>query len=193
MTADRARYAPSEIELEVPCGTFLFRLPPVQIAKIQEARAIKISYPDGGVASRPKAIGTIIREHLQGVGGAIPELIVDSYYGDYDLADSREVVIQAFIGGGRGTDLEDKPVLVDEAKARRLVIDHFDPMPLEEKWKLATAILISCARGYIPPAKPGDEDAPPGNADAAGTETSSSTSPPQSGTSPSSDKASTDS
>lgn len=162
-----ANVAAAEISLELPFGTFLFRLPPARIAQVQEARGVRFQYPDGSTGKRPKPIGTIVREHLAGVLGDVPnEFLVDDYTGDHDGADSREVIIQALQGGGMA-----------DMDARRLVIDNIDPWPENERWKLATAILVACVRGYIPPTQPG-EDSDQGNAEAAGATTSSTTPPP---------------
>lgn len=168
MADPAAQFAPSEIDLILPFGTIKFRLPPVRIARLQQARGIKLTYPDGATGVRPKPIGAIVREHLVGVNGDVTALVVDSYLGEYDAEDSREVIVQGMIGGG-----------MEEHAARLLVVEQVDPWPLEEKWKLATAILVACAQGYVPPVDPGAEDA--GNAEAAGA-TTSSTSPPPSET-----------
>lgn len=170
--ANVQRFAPSEIEIDLPRGSFLCRLGAVQIARIQEVRGVKVTYPDQGIALVPKRIGTIVREHLAGVGGALPVLTVDSYFGDYDPQDSREVIVQGLIGGGRGL-VDGEVIDVSEAYARRMVIEEVDDLPLDERWRIATTILVACTQGFTPPV---DEDAPPGNVD-AGPGTSSSTSP----------------
>lgn len=151
----QSRFAPAEVELELPIGTFLFRLPPPAIAKIQEARGMRVTYPDGSSGVRPKPIGAIIREHLAGVNGTVLELAADLYMAEFDAADTREVIVQGFIWGGGGV-VDGVRVDLDEMAARRLVIDKVDPWPLVEKWKLATSILVTCAQGFVPPKPPGE-------------------------------------
>lgn len=160
----RQAFPPAEVELELPCGTFLFRLPGVRIAALQEARGFRVTFPDQSSGRRPKPIGQIVREHIAGIGGEMPNLLGDAYSGEYDASDSREVIIQGLIGGGRG-EIDGEAVIVDEGFARRLVADKIDDWPIEERWKTATAILIACCQGFVPPVK--DEDPLPGNVEAA--------------------------
>lgn len=167
-------FAKAEIDLTLSFGTFLCRLPPPRIAALQQKRGIKVTYPDMSTGVLPKRIGTIVREHLSGVGGSLPHLTVDPYFGDFDPEDSREVVAQALIGAS-GELNDGTRVTLSEIDARSLIVEHFDAWPLEEKWRTATAILIACTQGFVPPTPQGEE-APPGNAEAAdGARTSSST------------------
>lgn len=176
-----ARFSPAQIELELSCGTFLFKLPAPNLARLQEARGFNVTFPDGSSGRRPKALGAIVREHLAGIGGQLPNLTADGYFGEYDVADSREVIVQGMLGGAQGM-VDGQMVEVTEQFVRRLVTDQVDEWPTEEKWKTATAILVACTQGFVPPADDNDEESPPGNVDAATSGTSSSTSPPPSAT-----------
>lgn len=149
---------PREITLRFADGSYLFRLPAVQIAQLQTKRGVAVTYPDGASGIRPKAFGTIWREHATG---------------EYDPLDSREIVLQALIGGGEGL-VNGETVKVGPTKAVDLVEAYFDREPAEDQWKFATSILMAVAQGYVPPKGEG-EDGDPGNAEGAGT--GSSTSP----------------
>lgn len=141
------RFAPAEIELEFANGSALFKIPAKLIAQLQELRGYRVTWPDGASGHRPKALGTIFREHMTG---------------EYDPADSREIVRLGLIGGGK-----------DQTSARLLIEDHFDQWPEEEKWKFATAVLVACCQGFQPP--PGAP--PPKKPKRRSRKTSSSTSP----------------
>lgn len=169
MTAP-SRFPPNEIELDLPddLGTFLFKLPGTQVAKLQESCGWVITYPDGATGRVPKRLGAIVREHLTGVRGLVQdvpfeELDVDSYAGEYDATDTRQVIIHGMIGGARGV-VNNVPVEVTDAYVRRLYLDRIEEWPQEAKWKLAVAILFACTQGFTPPKVDGeDSGGPPGN------------------------------
>lgn len=152
------RFAPAEIELEFADGEYLFRLPAKQIAELQERRGYKVTWPDGASGHRPKALGTIWREHLAG---------------EADPQDSREVIRLALIGGGKAS-VNGTPREIDRTAAKLLVEDDVETWPEMEIVKFATTILIACCNGFRPPE---DKDDPPKKPKRRA-KTSSSTSPP---------------
>lgn len=148
---------PREITLRFGDGSYLFALPAVQLGQLQTKRGVTVTYPDGATATRPKPFGQIWREHTMS---------------EYDPLDSREIVLQALIGGAHGVLDDGREVKVLAVKAADLVMTYFDPLPTEEQWKFATSILIAVAQGYNPPADPKDvdqEDDDQGNVAGAGT------------------------
>lgn len=152
---------PAEITLEFADGEYLFRLPLVLLAELQQLRGTPVTWPDGSAGLRPKAFGTIWREQMTG---------------EYDPLDCRQIVRLALIGGGRGVTAEGVDVEVSAPRAERLVATYFDPWPQQDKWDLARAILVAVAQGYVPPRDDDEGDGDAGNVQ--GVETmGSSTSP----------------
>lgn len=147
---------PREITLRFGDGSYLFALPAAQLGQLQTKRGVTVTYPDGGVATRPKPFGQIWREHTMA---------------EYDPLDSREIVLQALIGGAHGETDDGREIKVLAVKAADLVMTYFDPLPAEEQWKFATSILIAVAQGFTPPddnAGDGEGD-DQGNVEGAGT------------------------
>lgn len=165
------RYPPAQVELEFGNGFYLFRLPLRLVAALQEARGARVTWPDGAVGRKPKPLGQIWREHVA--------------TGEYDPLDSVEIIRLGLIGGGLGRTYTGEEVKVTELVARGMVEDILEPMPREELWGIATAILVAVCQGFVSDEEPkpgegeagqmteaGEQSAAPGTED-------SSTSPPQ--------------
>lgn len=139
-----ATFHPREITLPFGDGRYTFALPAVQIAMLQEARGWKVVWPDGAVGHKRKPFGLIWRE-------------VSS--GEYDVQDLREIVRLGLIGGGKGVvgpRGSRETINVEAVIALELVEDYFDPMPTDEQWKLAYAVIGAVCVGFAPPA--GDDE-----------------------------------
>jgi hypothetical protein len=149
----------TSVNLYFADGTYLFRFRSRHIAELQEKRGFAVTWPDGSTGKRPKPLGMIWREHTTG---------------DYDPLDSEEIIRLGLIAGAGGV-VNEEPVTVTPTSALLLCQRTFDDMPQEDKWQLATAILVATCQGFIPPeadapadGEPGGEQ-DPGNADGAGT------------------------
>lgn len=156
-------FSPAERPIKLGGDTFLCRLPLERVAELQASRGYPVQWPDGSRGKRPKPMGAIWREHIQN--------------GEYDPEDSRAIIFQALVGGAKVTRADGAQQAVDRAMADEVCRLWVDPIPHEDKWQIATEILIACCQGYRPP-----QDTDSGNAQAASSENGPSITPPPLGT-----------
>lgn len=129
----------THIDLAFADGTYRFALGLEQIREIQTKTGA--------------GIGAVYARVIQGrVAGDID--VGHPAYAAYTLDDLIETVRQGLIGGGQGM-VDGAEVKVGGLRANELVERYLLPLPLQEQWNLAAAILYAKVEGYQP------EDAPP--------------------------------
>jgi hypothetical protein len=128
----------THINLAFADGTYRFALGLGQIQEIQ---------------TKCKAgIGAIYARVLQGRVTTDVE-IGHPMYAAYHVEDLVETVRQGLIGGGEGS-VDGQDVKVSALRANELVERYLHPMPLQQQWNLAAAILYAKIEGYEPEAAP---------------------------------------
>lgn len=137
----------TDIDLAFADGEYRFALGLAQIHELQTKCKVGI----GGLYAR------VLQGRLteDPTGGGHPQ------FAAYFVDDLTETVRQGLIGGGEGI-VDGQPVKVSALRANELVQNYLIPMPLQEQWDLAAAILFAKISGYTPP---DDEVVPAGETD----------------------------
>lgn len=122
----------AEVELEFGDGAYTFRLPPVYVDRIQRQRGFDVTWPDGAVGKRPKPIGMIALEIMNG---------------QFDLLDCIAIIVAGAQAGGMKV-VDGEAVKLNATQARLDVEDILSTMPISEVQNIAAAIIRACWYGY---------------------------------------------
>lgn len=135
-------HVPGETTIQLGGGSYRARLPLPLATELQTLRGLKVTYPDGSTAIRPKPLGLIWREMCES--------------GEYDIGDAEQIIILGLIGGRQGVNAAGESLEVSRPMAEKLVLDYVTgrpgeapPMPLEEIWQTAMRVLIASCQGYV--------------------------------------------
>jgi hypothetical protein len=124
----------TDIHLAFADGTYRFALGLEQIHELQTKCKVGI----GGLYAR------VIQGRVQDdISVGHPA------YAAYFMEDLTETVRQGLMGGGAGM-VDGLEVKVGALRANELVERYLMPMPLQEQWNLAAAILYAKIEGYVP-------------------------------------------
>lgn len=140
-------------ELEFEDGTYLFRLNAPQRHELQNKCGVKANHPLYGEMVIPMGLGSILSgvmkgRYRTGENGETTGLLDEAGFHESWLY---EVIRLALIGGGRG-EVRGQEVKVTPVDAKRLLLPYEAcERPLADLWDLATLILLTTCKGYIPP------------------------------------------